>query len=122
MPSSRCGRGSTSRTVSDCASTSTSAPDLHESALARRVDAVVLGDGQRLLRGVPLVGAAVGLRLLYTPGWRSGHYRRITPAGCKETLETGTMAIKDRGLRDYYPLDIPPCAAEGGFEVILVTP
>jgi len=42
------------------------------------------------------------LPAVYSPEWRSGHYRRIIPAGYKETLETGTIAIKDRGLRDYY--------------------
>ena len=39
---------------------------------------------------------------VYNPEWRTGHYRRIIPAGYKETLETGTNVIKDRGLHAYY--------------------
>ena len=42
------------------------------------------------------------LPAVYNPDWRSGHYRRIIPAGYKETLETGVSVIKDRGLQDYY--------------------
>ena len=42
------------------------------------------------------------LPAVYNPEWRSGHYRRIIPAGYKETLETGVNVIRDRGLQDYY--------------------
>ena len=38
----------------------------------------------------------------YNPDWRSGHYRRVVPAGYKETLETGVNVIKDRGLQEFY--------------------
>ena len=42
------------------------------------------------------------LPAVYNPAWRVGHYRRIIPAGYKESLETGTNVIRDPGLRDYY--------------------
>ena len=42
------------------------------------------------------------LPAIYNPEWRTGHYRRLIPAGYKETLERGDLLIKDRGLRDYY--------------------
>jgi arabinofuranosyltransferase len=42
------------------------------------------------------------LPAVYSPEWRTGHYRRIIPAGYKETLETGADVIKDRGLHDFY--------------------
>ena len=42
------------------------------------------------------------LPAIYSAEWRTGHYRRVIPAGYKETLETGQNVIKDRGLHDYY--------------------
>jgi arabinofuranosyltransferase len=42
------------------------------------------------------------LPAVYSLEWRTGHYRRLIPAGYKETLETGTDMIKDRGLHDFY--------------------
>jgi arabinofuranosyltransferase len=42
------------------------------------------------------------LPAVYSPEWRTGHYRRIIPPGYKETLETGQDMIKDRGLHDFY--------------------
>jgi arabinofuranosyltransferase len=42
------------------------------------------------------------LPAVYSAGWRTGHYRRLIPAGYKETLETGPNVIKDRGLHDFY--------------------
>jgi arabinofuranosyltransferase len=42
------------------------------------------------------------LPAVYNPEWRTGHYRRMIPAGYKETLETGRNVIKDRGLHDFY--------------------
>jgi len=42
------------------------------------------------------------LPAIYSPEWRTGHYRRLIPPGYKETLETGQDRIKDRGLHDYY--------------------
>lgn len=38
----------------------------------------------------------------YSPEWRTGHYRRLIPEGYKETLETGSVRIKNPDLRDYY--------------------
>ena len=42
------------------------------------------------------------LPAIYSPEWRTGHYRRLIPAGYRETLEGGTNVIRDRGLHDYY--------------------
>jgi arabinofuranosyltransferase len=42
------------------------------------------------------------LPAIHNPDWRTGHYRRMIPAGYKETLERGEDVIKDRGLHDYY--------------------
>lgn len=42
------------------------------------------------------------LPAVYSPEWRTGHYRRLIPAGYKETLEGRENRIKDLGLRDYY--------------------
>ena len=42
------------------------------------------------------------LPAIYSPEWRTGHYRRLIPPGYKETLETGQDRIKDRGLHDFY--------------------
>jgi arabinofuranosyltransferase len=42
------------------------------------------------------------LPAVYNTEWRTGHYRRLVPAGYRETLETGANQIKDRGLHDYY--------------------
>lgn len=42
------------------------------------------------------------LPAVYSPEWRSGHYRRLIPDGYKATLETGDDQIKDPGVREYY--------------------
>ncbi len=42
------------------------------------------------------------LPAIYSPEWRSGHYRRLIPAGYKETLETSQDVIVDQGLHEYY--------------------
>jgi arabinofuranosyltransferase len=42
------------------------------------------------------------LPAIYSPEWRSGHYRRLIPPGYKETLESGQDAILDQGLHEYY--------------------
>lgn len=42
------------------------------------------------------------LPALYNAEWRTGHYRRLIPAGYQETLETGENRLKDRGLYEYY--------------------
>jgi len=39
---------------------------------------------------------------IYNSEWRTGHYRRLIPEGYRETLESGTNVIRDRGLHDYY--------------------
>ena len=42
------------------------------------------------------------LPAIYSPEWRTGHYRRLVPAGYKETLETGQDDIAEPGLHEYY--------------------
>jgi arabinofuranosyltransferase len=42
------------------------------------------------------------LPAMYNPEWRTGHYRRLIPAGYRETLESGVNRLADRGLHDYY--------------------
>ncbi len=39
---------------------------------------------------------------VYDSGWRTGHYRRMVPAGYRESLETSTNVIEDPALREYY--------------------
>lgn len=42
------------------------------------------------------------LPALHNAEWRTGHYRRLIPAGYQETLESGENRLKDRGLHEYY--------------------
>jgi arabinofuranosyltransferase len=42
------------------------------------------------------------LPAIYSPEWRTGHYRRLIPPGYQQTLESGDNAIKDRGLHEFY--------------------
>jgi arabinofuranosyltransferase len=42
------------------------------------------------------------LPAIYSPEWRSGHYRRLIPSGYTETLESGRDEIVDPGLHQYY--------------------
>jgi arabinofuranosyltransferase len=42
------------------------------------------------------------LPAVHNAEWRTGHYRRLVPAGYQETLESGANRLKDRGLHDYY--------------------
>ena len=42
------------------------------------------------------------LPAIYSPEWRTGHYRRLIPAGYADTLRHGEDTIVDRGVHDYY--------------------
>jgi arabinofuranosyltransferase len=42
------------------------------------------------------------LPALFNTQWRSGHYRRMIPAGYRESLETGSNQLQDPRLREYY--------------------
>jgi arabinofuranosyltransferase len=42
------------------------------------------------------------LPAIYSPEWRSGHYRRLIPPGYKKTLESGRDEIDEPGLHEYY--------------------
>jgi len=44
------------------------------------------------------------LPAVFNPEWRTGHYRRMVPAGYKESLESSSNLIQDPGLREYYEL------------------
>jgi arabinofuranosyltransferase len=38
----------------------------------------------------------------YNPEWRTGHYRRMVPGGYKQSLESSSNLIEDRGLHEFY--------------------
>jgi arabinofuranosyltransferase len=42
------------------------------------------------------------LPAVHNAEWRTGHYRRMIPAGYQETLQDGVNRLKERGLHDYY--------------------
>lgn len=42
------------------------------------------------------------LPAIYNPEWRVGHYRRMIPAGYRETLQGPSNVLQDPGLREYY--------------------
>jgi arabinofuranosyltransferase len=42
------------------------------------------------------------LPAVFNPEWRTGHYRRMIPAGYVESLENSTNQIQDPELRQYY--------------------
>jgi arabinofuranosyltransferase len=39
---------------------------------------------------------------LYNPEWRTGHYRRMIPAGYRESVESSTNVVQDPALHEYY--------------------
>jgi arabinofuranosyltransferase len=42
------------------------------------------------------------LPAVFNPEWRTGHYRRMIPAGYRESLESSANLIQDAGLHEYY--------------------
>lgn len=42
------------------------------------------------------------LPAVFNPAWRTGHYRRMIPAGYRESLETSTNQIQDPELHRFY--------------------
>ena len=42
------------------------------------------------------------LPAIFNPEWRTGHYRRMIPAGYRESLETSTNQIRDPDLHHFY--------------------
>ncbi|MEZ5319796.1 MAG: hypothetical protein R2752_20510, partial [Vicinamibacterales bacterium] len=42
------------------------------------------------------------LPAVYNTQWRTGHFRRMIPAGYQESLEQGTNVVRDPALRDLY--------------------
>jgi arabinofuranosyltransferase len=42
------------------------------------------------------------LPAVYNPEWRTGHYRRMIPAGYRESLEQSANLVQDPGLHEFY--------------------